>query len=357
MKMKTERLHRQDMNRVVELLQAGKIVALPSDTVFGLAISINHIETIDRLKEVKHRQDDRPFPVLVSSKSQINQLALLSRRDVKLVRHWMPGAMTLIVNKAQGVDSRVTSGKGTIAIRMPDDPWLIELIRKVGYPLLMPSANITGEKEARSSDEVLAYFDGLIEGVVEGESLLDVSSTVIDASSKKLVEVRKGPISLNEVKKSLLQGGNMKIALAADHGGYQYKEILKQKLDEWGYEVEDFGTHSEDSMDYSDVVYPAAKAVSEGRCDRGIIFCGTGIGASITANKVHGIRCALVNDVAVAEVTRLHNDSNVLAMGGRVISEETMVQISKTWLDTLFSEDERHQRRIDKIAAIEKLEE
>ena len=117
------------------------------------------------------------------------------------------------------------------------------------------------------------------------------------------------------------------------------------------------GTHSEDSMDYSDVVYPAAKAVSEGRCDRGIIFCGTGIGASITANKVHGIRCALVNDVAVAEVTRLHNDSNVLAMGGRVISEETMVQISKTWLDTLFSEDERHQRRIDKIAAIEKLEE
>ena len=241
MNMKTERLHRQDMNRVVELLQAGKIVALPSDTVFGLAISINHIETIDRLKEVKHRQDDRPFPVLVSSKSQINQLALLSRRDVKLVRHWMPGAMTLIVNKAQGVDSRVTSGKGTIAIRMPDDPWLIDLIRKVGYPLLMPSANITGEKEARSSDEVLAYFDGLIEGVVEGESLLDVSSTVIDASSKKLVEVRKGPISLNEVKKSLLQGGNMKIALAADHGGYQYKEILKQKLDEWGYEVEDFG--------------------------------------------------------------------------------------------------------------------
>lgn len=356
MKMKTERLHRQDMDRVIELLQSGNIVALPSDTVYGLAISINHVKTIDRLKEVKHRQDDRPFPVLVSSKSQINQLALLSRRDAKLIRHWMPGAITLIVNKAQDVDKRVTSGKDTIAIRMPDDPWLIELIRRVGCPLLMPSANLTGEKEARSTDEVLAYFDGFIEAVVEGESLLDISSTVIDASDKKLIEVRKGPISLSEVKKSLLQGGNMKIALAADHGGYQYKELLKQKLVEWGYEIEDFGTYSEESIDYSDTVYPAAKAVSEGRCDRGIIFCGTGIGASITANKVHGIRCALVNDVSVAEVTRLHNDSNVLAMGGRVINEETMLQIAKTWLDTLFSEEKRHQRRIDKIAAIEKLE-
>ncbi|PKM65283.1 MAG: ribose 5-phosphate isomerase B [Firmicutes bacterium HGW-Firmicutes-19] len=148
----------------------------------------------------------------------------------------------------------------------------------------------------------------------------------------------------------------MKIALAADHGGFTHKELLKEKLIEWGYEVEDFGTKGEDSVDYSDFVYPAAKAVSEGRADKGIIFCGTGIGASITANKVNGIRCALVNDVTVAEVTRLHNDSNVLAMGGRVISEETMLKIASVWLKTPFSEDARHQRRIQKIADIEKAE-
>ena len=148
----------------------------------------------------------------------------------------------------------------------------------------------------------------------------------------------------------------MKIALAADHGGYTHKELLKQKLVEWGYEVVDFGTQGEESVDYSDYVYPAAKAVSEGRADKGIIFCGTGIGASITANKVNGIRCALVNDVTVAEVTRLHNDSNVLAMGGRVISEDTMLKIANVWLSTPFSEDARHQRRIGKIAEIEKAE-
>jgi ribose 5-phosphate isomerase B len=149
----------------------------------------------------------------------------------------------------------------------------------------------------------------------------------------------------------------MKIALAADHGGYSHKEALKKKLIEWGYDVDDFGTNSEDSVDYSDYIYPASKAVSEGRADKGIILCGTGIGASITANKVNGIRCALVSDVTVAEVTRLHNDSNVLAMGGRVLSEDTMFKIARIWLETPFSEDARHQRRISKIAEIEKAEE
>ena len=146
----------------------------------------------------------------------------------------------------------------------------------------------------------------------------------------------------------------MKIALACDHGGFDYKEKLKAVLLEEGYEVTDFGCMSADSVDYPEMAYPCAKAVSNREADRGIVICGTGIGVSIVANKVEGIRCALCSDLFSAQATREHNDSNMLAMGGRVISEELMLQIAKVWLETPFSNDERHMRRIAKVMEIDK---
>lgn len=145
----------------------------------------------------------------------------------------------------------------------------------------------------------------------------------------------------------------MKIALACDHGAYLYKEVLKKHLIALGHDIEDFGCFSEESVDYVDFAYPAAMSVAEGKNEKGIVMCGTGIGVSITANKVHGIRCALVNDTTVAKITREHNDSNILAMGARVIDENTMLKIADIWLDTSFSHDERHQRRIEKLSNIE----
>ncbi len=146
----------------------------------------------------------------------------------------------------------------------------------------------------------------------------------------------------------------MKIALACDHGGFDYKETLKKVLLDQGYEVKDFGCFSKDSVDYPEMAYPCAKAVSKGEADRGIVICGTGIGVSIVANKVEGIRCALCSDLFSAQATREHNDSNMLAMGGRVISEELMLEIAKVWLETPFSKDERHMRRIAKVMEIDK---
>lgn len=145
----------------------------------------------------------------------------------------------------------------------------------------------------------------------------------------------------------------MKIALACDHGGFDYKETLKRTLINEGYEVIDFGCGSCASVDYPDMAYPCAKAVSNGEADRGIVICGTGIGVSIVANKVKGIRCALCSDLFSAQATREHNDSNMLAMGGRVISEELMLKIAKVWLETPFSNDERHMRRIAKVMEID----
>ena len=142
------------------------------------------------------------------------------------------------------------------------------------------------------------------------------------------------------------------IAIACDHGAYALKETVKKHLQEQGYEVKDFGTHSKESCDYPDFAGPAARAVASGECEKGIVLCTTGIGVSITANKVKGIRCALLSDVMSARMTRQHNDTNVMALGAGVVGEMLALQIVDTWLGTAF-EGGRHQRRIDKMMAYE----
>lgn len=145
----------------------------------------------------------------------------------------------------------------------------------------------------------------------------------------------------------------MKIALACDHGGLNLKNAVKKYLEENGYEYEDFGTNTTDSCDYPDYALPAAEAVASGKCDKGILVCSTGIGVSMVANKVPGVRCAHCHDAYCAKFTRLHNDANVLAMGEKVVGVGYALQIVETFLTTEF-EGGRHQRRVDKITAIEK---
>lgn len=147
----------------------------------------------------------------------------------------------------------------------------------------------------------------------------------------------------------------MKIAIGCDHGGITLKDSIVNYLEERGVQIEDFGTFGTDSVDYPDYAYKVARSVADGRADKGILMCGTGIGISIAANKVNGIRCALCHNTETARLTALHNDSNVLAMGGRVIDCDTAVNIVKTWLDTPF-EGGRHINRINKISEIEKKE-
>ena len=146
----------------------------------------------------------------------------------------------------------------------------------------------------------------------------------------------------------------MKIAIACDHGALALKNLLISHLTKQGYEVQNFGTDTLDSCDYPDFAAPAAQAVADGRCDKGIVLCTTGIGVSITANKVSGIRCALLSDVMSARMTREHNDTNMMALGAGVVGEKLAVEIVATWLGTAFSGDARHQRRINKVMALEK---
>ena len=139
------------------------------------------------------------------------------------------------------------------------------------------------------------------------------------------------------------------IALGCDHGGYELMQEVKKHLEERGLEYKDFGFYGPESVDYPVYGKKVAQAMVDGECEKGILICGTGIGISITANKFKGIRAALCTDCFTAEATRLHNDANILAMGGRVVGPGLALKIVDTFLDTPFSGDERHIRRINMI--------
>ena len=145
----------------------------------------------------------------------------------------------------------------------------------------------------------------------------------------------------------------MKIAIGCDHGALDLKNAVIAHLTKKGFEMKDFGTYTLDSCDYPDFAAPAAKAVASGECDKGIVLCTTGIGVSITANKIKGIRCALLSDVMSARMTREHNDTNMMAIGAGVVGEMLALEIVDTWLGTEFSHEAKHQRRIDKVMALE----
>lgn len=139
----------------------------------------------------------------------------------------------------------------------------------------------------------------------------------------------------------------MKISLGSDHGGYALKEKIKKYLEEKGYECKDMGCYSLESCDYPVYGRAAAQAVANGECEKGIVVCTTGIGISMVANKVPGVRCALCSDTLSAKMTRLHNDANVLALGGGMIGDNLAFDIVDTFLGTEFSGEEKHQRRIN----------
>ena len=139
------------------------------------------------------------------------------------------------------------------------------------------------------------------------------------------------------------------IAIGSDHGGYELRQLIMKHLKERGHEYKDFGCPDKTSCDYPVYGRAVAKAVVSGECEKGIVICTTGIGISITANKIPGIRCALCSDVLSAELTRQHNDANMLALGAGIIGPNLAVKITDTFLDTVFSDEERHSRRISLI--------
>lgn len=350
--MQTKILKEEELDEAVEILRNNGLVALKTDTVYGLAASSHAEKNYFHLAQVKNRPKGKPFPLMLSSIEEAEKYLLLSPKQRLLMRTFLPGPITFIVRRRKNVFPFLADQE-TLGVRVAKDPWLRTLIERNGSPLWLPSANLSNHPTAINHQMVLDQLDGKIEAVLEGKAPGGVASSVVDISGDEIKILREGPISEKQIKEAL---SVKKIALACDHGAFDQKERIKKYLLEEGYEVKDFGAFSEDSVDYPDTIYPAAKAVAEGKFHRGIVLCGSGIGASITANKVKGIRCALVTSTEVARLTREHNDSNILALAGRTTDTETNMEIVKTWLDVDFSEDERHVRRIKKLHDIENKE-
>lgn len=179
-----------------------------------------------------------------------------------------------------------------------------------------------------------------------------VQRTIGDSEPAPIAEDRNSA-ELQSDREPVLVNKNRRIAIAADHGGYALKENLKPYLEKQGYQVDDCGTHSPESVDYPDYAYAAAKKVSEGEAWRGIIIDGAGIGSCMVANKVPGVRAAMCYDHATALNSREHNNANVLTLGAGMIEPALARQIVLTWLNTKFGGG-RHARRVDKIMDIEK---
>ena len=144
----------------------------------------------------------------------------------------------------------------------------------------------------------------------------------------------------------------MKIALGCDHGGLEHKNAIADYLKENGFEVVDFGIYEQVSVDYPDIAKKVCESIQKNECERGILVCGTGIGISIAANKIKGIRAAVCGDIYSAAMTKRHNNANVITLGGRVVGEDVAIEIVKAWLTNEF-EGGRHQNRIDKITNLE----
>ncbi len=197
--METKVLAKDQFELITELIRDGQVVAFPTDTVYGLGIRYDSEMAVNRLKLAKQRDANKPFPLMVSSIEQIDQVAFLNPEYSEVVKHLMPGALTIIVKKKSVIPDYATNGKDTIAIRMPDDKYVLALLEEVG-PLLVTSANMSGEKAANDQNEVLAQLDGRIAAVVKGHSLSAIPSTIVDLTSFPLKILRQGEITFEQIQ-------------------------------------------------------------------------------------------------------------------------------------------------------------
>lgn len=200
MDMKTKIFKKNELEKACEVLKQGGVLAFPTETVFGLGVVSNSEKACKNLIKVKNRHPDKPFTLMCSNISQVENIIEINDVARKIFNKFMPGPITLILKTKKEVAHYLDLGTGFIGVRIPDDEKVLELIDKVGTPLLVPSANPADLPPARNTNEVLNYFDGKIDAVVEGETTSSLPSTVIKVDENDIILIRKGPISLEEIK-------------------------------------------------------------------------------------------------------------------------------------------------------------
>ncbi|MBR3841019.1 MAG: threonylcarbamoyl-AMP synthase [Erysipelotrichales bacterium] len=201
--METRILEETQLEEVVELLLAGEVVAFPTDTVYGVACIYDNEEAIKKMKEAKGRPEYKPFPLMVSNKTQIQEVANTDERSEYIIDAWMPGAITIVLNKKSVLPDSATNNEPTVAIRMADDELVTTIINKVGKPLLVTSANLSGEPSTSRYKEVYEKLNGRIAALVARDSRGAKASTILDLTSPEIKVLREGPITLDRILMSL----------------------------------------------------------------------------------------------------------------------------------------------------------
>ena len=194
----TRKLNESQLNILIDELKNKEVVSFPTDTVYGIACICDE-EAISKMKWVKGRDEKKPFPMMVSNKKQIDEIAEVNETASKVIECFMPGALTIVLKKKEIIPDSVTNGQHTIAIRMPDDETVLKILEEAG-PLLVTSANLSGQMAGHTSEEVLMQLDGRISCILEGISGRSEASTIVDCSGNDVKILREGPITLEMLK-------------------------------------------------------------------------------------------------------------------------------------------------------------
>ena len=188
--------------KIASALKRGEVVAFATDTVFGIGVCFDNLEALNKMKVAKGRDEKKPFPLMVSDIHQMQEVAFLNAREKKLVEKFTPGALTLVLKKKDTIKDEFTNGFDTIAIRIPDDEFVLRLLREVG-PMYVTSANISGKPTTNNHKEVLKQLDGKIDLIVEGKAKSQVASTIIDCTKEDIYFLREGDITKEDINNAL----------------------------------------------------------------------------------------------------------------------------------------------------------
>ena len=341
----------KEIDAAAEYLRNGGVLAFPTETVYGLGCVYDNKEAFDRLVAIKRRPLDKPMALMFGDLNEVFKYIDGDLRTRLVLDRFLPGEVTFLLRGKKGLPYQTDYGTGIIGIRVPDNPRVKELINKVGKPCLVTSCNISGEPPFNHGKDVINRFMNEDMAVMEGNAEDGVPTTVVDMSRPgKITLVREGKVDFRTLENSFKK--KIIIALGSDHAGYEYKEAIKKHLQDQGYEIKDCGTDSKESCDYPLFAFKAAKAVSASKADYGVLVCSSGIGISIAANKVKGIRCGLAYNDDVAHLMREHNRANMVAFGASFMSLEDVLRRTDIFLASHF-ERGRHQRRVGEIIDFE----
>lgn len=344
--MKTKLVAQTEINDVIEALKAGLVVAIPTETVFGFAVLASRKDAFERLMDIKKRPAEKSFPIVVPNFETINTIANPSFTAHRIIQQFMPGPLTVVVPARAELPPHVNGGLDTVAIRMPDHTFVRTLMLSLNEPILLTSANLSGQPPLIDDSQVMSQFNGIADMVVKGNCSAAVPSTIVKVDGSKVMLLRDGSIPFATITSFSSQP--FLVSIGSDHAAFDMKESMVRYLKSQGIEVSDVGTHSKESCDYPIYAIKAAEMVSQGIAQLGVVICGTGIGASIAANKVKGVRAALVHSVEFAKLSKQHNDANVLALSGRFNTVEENESFLNAWLQS-FYEAGRHTRRVNQI--------